>query len=326
MKNSMKAIIYHKYGTVEALKLENIKIPQPKSDEVLIKVHAASINNWDWDLLRGKPLLTRLEGLFSPKYPVLGADVAGVVEKVGPSVHKFKVGDEVFGDLSGSNWGGYAEYTCANENAIVHKPGFISFEQAASLPQAACMAYQSFDGSKEIQPGDKVLINGAGGGVGTFAIQIAKDLGADITCVDRGDKFELMKSLGADHVIDFTKEDFTSNGVKYDFILDVIAHHPIKDYQRALSASGQYVMIGGLIRRILQLFLFKKRLTKNTDQTMDLLLAKPNYKLEEILELVKDDKITPVIDQVLSLEETYKAFEHIGSGNTLGKTIIKLVY
>ncbi|MCH8089835.1 MAG: NAD(P)-dependent alcohol dehydrogenase, partial [Chloroflexi bacterium] len=250
----MKAIVYHKYGLPDVLGFEEVEKPTPRDDEVLVKVHAASINSWDWDLLRGRPVV-RMWGLFKPKYTIPGSDIAGRVEAVGRKVKQFQPGDEVYGDLSGCGWGGFAEYVCGRENALALKSTSMTFEEAAAVPQAGLLALQGLRDKIEIRPGHKVLMNGAGGGVGTFAIQIAKNLGAEVTGVDSARKFDMIRSLGADHVIDFAIEDFTKNGQQYDLILDVVASRSMFDYKRALSPHGTYVMIGGSGARILQVML-----------------------------------------------------------------------
>lgn len=216
----MKAAVYTKYGPPEVLRIEDIPQPQPAANEVLIKVFAASVNSWDYERLTGQPFLYKmLSGFSKPRQTILGADVAGRVESVGPGVTKFAPGDEVFGDLSTGNWGAFAEFVCADEKPLTHKPQNISFEQAAALPQAAVMALQAVRDYGQTLPGKHVLINGAGGGVGSFAIQIAKYFGANVTAVDSTAKLELMRTLGADQVIDYTKEDFTRTGNQYDVVL-----------------------------------------------------------------------------------------------------------
>lgn len=240
----MKAVVYTKYGPPDVLELKEIEKPIPKDDEVLIKVHGASVNSWDWDLLRGTPFLNRLFfGLLKPKYKILGADIAGRVEVVGRNVKQFLPGDEVFGDLCECGWGGFAEYVCARENALALKPASMTFEEVAAVPQAAVMALQGLRDQGQIQPGQKVLINGAGGGVGTFAVQIAKSFGAEVTGVDSTSKLDMMRSIGADQVIDYTQEDFTQNGQRYDLILDAAAYRSIFDYKRALSPKGIFVVV-----------------------------------------------------------------------------------
>jgi len=242
----MKAIVYSRYGPPDVLELKEIARPTPKENEVLVKVLAASVNSWDWDLLRGTPFANRLMfGIVKPKIGILGCDIAGQVEAVGRNVKQFQPGDEVFGDISGCGWGGFAEYVCARENVLALKLASMTFEEAAAVPQAAVLALQGLRDKGKIQPGQKVLINGAGGGAGTFGVQIAKSFGAEVTGVDSASKLDMLRSIGADHVIDYTQEDFTKNGQVYDLILDVVTHRSIFDYKRALSPMGIYVMLGG---------------------------------------------------------------------------------
>ncbi|HEX6171081.1 MAG TPA: NAD(P)-dependent alcohol dehydrogenase, partial [Chitinophagaceae bacterium] len=241
MKNSMKAVVYHHYGSPEMLHVEEIQKPVPGRDEVLVKVHAVSVNDWDLGLLRGKPLVNRLLfGLFKPRRKILGSDIAGTIEMVGSNVKQWKVGDEVFGDLSG-RWGGFAEYAVAPAAALMLKPPGMNFEQAAAVPQAALLALQGLRNKMTVQKGHHVLINGGGGGAGTFAIQMAKSVGATVTAVDSASKLETMLSVGADHVIDYKSEDFTKNGQQYDLILDLAAYHSIFDYKKSLTPNGRYI-------------------------------------------------------------------------------------
>ena len=234
----MKAIVFHKYRSLESLELIEVENPSPKDNEVLVKVHATSINSWDADILKGIPFVNRMDfGLIKPKNKIIGCDIAGQVEKVGREVKQLKVGDEIFGDISGCDMGGFAEYVCAPENILALKPDGMSFEEAASVPHTGVLALQGLRDKGHIQQGHKVLINGAGGGSGTFAVQIAKLYGAEVTCVDTKRKFEMLHSLGADHLIDYTQEDFTKNGQVYDLILDVVTYRSIFDYKRALSPS-----------------------------------------------------------------------------------------
>jgi NADPH:quinone reductase-like Zn-dependent oxidoreductase len=250
----MNAIVYEKYGPPDVLELREVEKPIPKDNEVLVEVHAASVNDWDWGLLRGKPLMNRLvvSGLLKPKIKILGGDIAGRVEAVGRNVSRFEPGDEVFGDLSGCGFGGFAEYVCARESALALKSSSMTFEKAAAIPQAAVLALQGLRDKGEIQPEQKVLINGAGGGAGTFAVQIAKSFGAEVTGVDSTRKLDIMRSIGADHVIDYTQEDFTKTGLRYDWILDFAGYHSIIDYNRALNPRGIDVMVGGSAATFLQ--------------------------------------------------------------------------
>ncbi|MES2731924.1 MAG: NAD(P)-dependent alcohol dehydrogenase [Bacteroidota bacterium] len=324
----MKAIVYHTYGSPDVLQLEEIEKPLPKDDEVLIKVYAASVNSWDWDLVRGKPYVYRLLfGLLKPKYKIIGSDIAGRVEAVGRNIQQFRPGDEVFGDISGSGFGAFAEYVCAPENALALKPACMTFEQAAAIPQAAVLALQ---GLGHIQPGQKVLINGAGGGVGTFAIQMAKSFGAEVTGVDSTEKLDLMRLLGADHVIDYTKEDFiarqvANKGQGYDLILDMVSYRSLFDYKLALSPQGIYVMIGGTIPVILQAAFLGSFISMTGTKKMGLLMHKPNTKdLNLITALFEAGKVLPIIDRCYTLSEVAEAVRYLGEGHTKGKVVIVL--
>ncbi|MGB2826828.1 MAG: NAD(P)-dependent alcohol dehydrogenase, partial [Dehalococcoidales bacterium] len=281
----MKAIVYERYGSPDVLELKEVEKPILKDNEVLVKVHAASVNDWDWGLLRGTPFVNRLLfGLLKP-HKILGGDIAGRVEGVGRNVKQLQPGDEVFGDLSGCGFGGFAEYVCARENALVLKPASMTFEEAAAVPQAAILALRGLRDKGQIQPGQKVLINGAGGGAGTFAVQIAKSSGAEVTGVDSTRKLDIMRSIGADHVIDYTQEDFTKNGQRYDWILDFAAYHSIFDYKRALSPRGIYVMVGGSSARIFQVMFLGPLISMTTSKKMGVLMHKPNKDLAFMKEL-----------------------------------------
>lgn len=319
----MKAIVYHKYGTPKVLHQEEIKIPKPKPNEVLVKVHAVSVNSWDWDLLRGKPFLARLGGLFKPKYKILGADIAGKVEAIGSEVSQISVGDEVFGDISWCGWGGFAEYVSVNEQALTLKPPIMTFEEAAAIPQAGVLALQGLRKKGQIQEGIKILINGAGGGVGTFALQIAKQYGAEITCVDNRKKLDTLKSLGADHVIDYKEEDFTKNGQLYDLILDVVGSRSIFDYKRVLNPNGKYVMIGGPVYRILQILLLGPLIYKAEKKKMTILVHRPNKEDQNFLkDLFLEGKLVPVIDRRYYLSQASEAIRYLGEGHAKGKVVV----
>lgn len=322
----MKAIVYEKYGAPDVLELKEVTEPAPADNEVLIKVHAASVNSWDWDLLRGS-LLARLAGggLFRPKHSILGGDIAGRVEAVGANASRFRPGDEVFGDRSGRGWGGFAEYVCADENVWALKAAGMSFEQAAAIPQAGLIALQGLRDKKRIQSGDKVLINGAGGGVGTFAVQIAKLFGAEVTGVDHAEKLELVHSLGADHVIDYTQQDFTRNGEHYDFILDVVARRSISDYARALTPTGMAVMVGGVMTAILEFAVLGPLISKRGKKEFRILAWRPNTSdLEHMKELFEAGDVVPVIDRCYPLSETAEALRHLGDGHAKGKVVITI--
>ncbi|KAA3618731.1 MAG: NAD(P)-dependent alcohol dehydrogenase [Calditrichaeota bacterium] len=319
----MQAVIYSEYGTPDVLQLKDVDKPTPKDNEVLIKVHAASLNASDLEALKGSPVYIRMWGLFKPKYKILGSDIAGQVEAVGKNVVHFQPGDAVFGDILGS-WGGFAEHVCAPENALTRKPESVTFEQAAAIPQAATVALQGLRDKGKIQPGQKVLINGAGGGAGSFALQFAKIFGAHVTGVDNTTKLKMMRTLGADKVIDYTQEDFTQNGESYDLILDFVASHSIFDYKRALSPGGKYVMVGGFMRHIFQTLITGSLISLTGSKKMGILAAKPNNDMPYILELIESGKLTPVIEKVYPLRETPAAFRHLDSGKAQGKLVISL--
>src|SRR3989440_3484975 len=322
----MKAIVYTHYGSPDVLQLEEVAKPAPKDDEVLIKVYAAAANAADWHLLRGKPFLVRLVigGLLKPKHHILGADVAGRVEAVGKNVTQFQPDDEVFGNLSEGGWGGFAEYVCAREDALVLKPANVTFEEVAAVPTAALTALQALRDKGQIQPGQKVLIHGASGGVGMFAVQIAKSFGAEVTGVCSTRNVDMVRSIGADHVIDYTQEDFTKNGQRYDFIFAVNGYHSIFDYKRALSPKGVYVMIGGSNAHLFQAMLLGPWISMTGRQKMGSMgVAKPNQKdLVFMKELLEAGKVTPVIDRRYPLGETAEAIRYLEAGHAKGKVVI----
>jgi NADPH:quinone reductase-like Zn-dependent oxidoreductase len=321
----MKAIVYTKYGPPEVLHLKEVEKPVPKTNEVLIKVLAASLNAFDWHLHRADPFLVRLmgEGLLKPKNQRLGADVAGRIELVGKSVTLFKPGDEVFGDLAGHGRGGFAEYVCAPENALAPKPVGITFEEAAAVPMAGITALQGLRDKGEIQPGQKVLINGASGGVGTFAVQIAKSFGAEVTAVCSTRKMDMVRSLGADHVIDYTREDFTSNNQRYDLIFAANGYHPISAYKRALSSQGKYVMAGGSLPQMFQALLLGPWISMVGRKKMGAVTAKSNPKDLIILkELIESGEVKPIIDRCYPLREVPEAFRYLKDGHAVGKIVI----
>jgi len=322
----MKAVVYERYGSPDVLGIKDIDKPAPKDNEVLIKIHAASINSWDLDMLTGRPLEYRLmSGLLRPKKTrILGCDIAGRIEAVGKDVTQFHLNDDVFGDLCEGTWGGFAEYVCASENELTPKPAGMTFEEAAATPQAGLLALQGLCDKRQIKPGQKILINGAAGGVGTFAIQMAKSFGAEVTGVDSTGKLDMMSSLGADHVIDYTKEDFTKNGQRYDLILDVKTNRSVFDYVRALSPDGLYVTVGGKSSRILQLVLFGPLISMVCSKRLTLIMHKPNKNLNIINELYESGKVRPVIDRCFPLNETPEAFRYFGEGHFKGKIVITL--
>lgn len=320
----MKAITFARYGTADALELREIDKPIPGDDEVLIRVHAVAINDWDWQALQGIPSANRLAfGLLKPRpgKQILGSDVAGRVEAVGDKATRFRPGDEVFGDLSG-RWGGFAEYVCAREDALTLKPAGMTFEQAAAIPQAAALAMQGLIDQGHLQPEQRLLINGAGGGVGTFGIQIAKTYGVEATGVDSGEKLEMLRSLGFDHVIDYRQSDFTKSEQRYDLILDVKTDRPLSHYLRVLAPGGAYVTVGGAGRRILQALVLGSLISRLRKKKVRLVMLKTNKDLDYITELFETGRLKPVIDGHYTLEQTSEAIRYFGEGKHKGKVVI----
>lgn len=323
--NKMKAIVSTKYGQPDVMEFKEIEKPAPKDNEVLVKVHASSVNAADWHMLTADIFLIRLMGMgfFKPKYTILGADIAGRVESVGQNVRQFKPGDEVYGDLANFGWGGLAEYVSVPEGALDIKPTNLSFDEAAAIPLAAITALQGLRDIGKIQADQKVLISGASGGVGTFAVQIAKSFGAEVTAVCSSRNMEMASSIGADWVIDYTKEDFTRNGKKYDIIIAANGYHPILDYKRALSPTGIYVMTGGAGAQMFQAMAFGPLLSKKDGRQMRSLSMKAKQKdLVYIKELVEAGKVSPVIERRYSLSEAPDAFRYFGKGHARGKVVI----
>jgi NADPH:quinone reductase-like Zn-dependent oxidoreductase len=318
----MKAIVYTKYGPPEVLQLKEVAKPIPKDDEVLIKVQAVSVNRSDWEGLRGKPLYARIGGLLKPRRQILGSDVAGRVEMAGRDVRRFQPGDEVFGDIL-PRLGGFAEYVRARESALALKPASMTFEEAAAIPQAAVIALQGIRDKGRVQPGQKVLVNGAGGGAGTFAVQLAKLYGAEVTGVDNTGKLNFMRSLGADHVIDYTREDFTRDGKQYDLIFDVVAHRSIFAYKRALRSNGSYFLAGGSVATILQILLLGAWIRATTGKRIRILAVQPNTEdVDYMKELIEAGKVTLVIDKTYPLSEVPEAIGYVGEGDARGKVVI----
>ena len=319
----MKAIVHTNYGSPDVLQFTEVENPRPQDHQLLIKVHAASVNTLDL-ALRG-PLLARIitGGLLKPKDQRLGVDLAGRVEAVGSNVTQFQPGDEVFG----RGLGAFAEYACAREDAVVLKPTTMTFEAAAAAPVAALTALQGLRDKGNIQPGQKVLIQGASGGVGTFAVQIAKSFGAEVTAVCSARNVDMVRSMGADQVIDYTQEDFTRNGQQYDLILAVNGYHPIFAYRRALRPTGRYVMVGAskahLYQALLQVMLLGPVMSRTGRQKMRFFITKPNQEdLVFVKELLEAGKVVPVIDRRYPLSETAEALRYLEEGHARGKVVI----
>jgi NADPH:quinone reductase-like Zn-dependent oxidoreductase len=319
----MKAVVYERYGTPDVLRLADVEQPVPKDSEVLLRVHAVSVNGSDWETLRGKPLYARAGGLQRPRRRTLGSDIAGRVEMVGRTVTRFQRGDEVFGDNL-QHMGGFAEYACAPEQALIAKPAGLTFEQAATIPQSGVIALQGIRDKGRVRPGDRVLINGAGGGAGMFAVQLAKLHGAEVTGVDNTAKLEFVRSLGADYVVDHTREDFTRNSRQYDLILDVAAHRSVFDVRRALAPTGRYLYVGGSVGTLFQVLVVGP-LIGTAGRRIRLLAVRPNLgDLAAVTEMCETGKILPVIDRLYPLSEVPDALRYLGEGRARGKLVITI--
>ena len=323
----MKAFVCTQYGPPDVLQLKEVAKPSPSDDEVLVNVRAVSVNAWDWHLLTADIALVRLMGggLLKPKHTILGADIAGQVEAVGRNVTQFHPGDEVFGDISAQVNGGFAEYTCAREAELALKPANLTFEQAAAVPMAALTALQGLRDKGRVQPGQKVLVQGASGGVGTFAVQLAQHFGAEVTAVCSTRNMDTARSLGADYVIDYTRDDFTHSGQTYDLILAVNGYHPISAYRRALTPKGVYVMVGGSPAQIFQATLLGPWMTRSGGRQMRIVTGKPNQPdLLMLKALIEGGKLMPVIDRCYPLSEAPEALRYLGAGHARGKVVISV--
>jgi NADPH:quinone reductase-like Zn-dependent oxidoreductase len=323
----MKAIVQTEYGSPDVLSLQEVDKPVVSDRGVLVQVRATSVNAGDWHLMRGDPFLSRLifGGILKPKIKTLGMDIAGVVEAIGKDVTQFQVGDEVFGDLSECGFGAFAEYACATEAALSLKPTNISFEQVATVPAAALTALQGLRDCGRIKSGQKVSINGASGGVGSFAVQIAKALGAEVTAVCSTNKMEMLRSIGADNIIDYTQTDITKNGQQYDLIIDAAAYRSVFDYAPILKPDGTYVLIGGSISRLFQVLLFGSIISRIMRRKVKCLTAKPNRSdLVLLKDLIEAGKVVPFIDRTYNLSEVPTAIRHIEQRQVRGKVAISI--
>jgi NADPH:quinone reductase-like Zn-dependent oxidoreductase len=309
------------------MRMEEVEKPVPGDDEVLVRIHAVSVNFADWHLLTGTPILARTAfGPFGPKNTILGTDVAGTVISTGSGVTAFKPGERVFGDLGTQRLGGFAEYVCALQNVIAPMPLNVSFSKAAALPMASITALQALRDGGKVKPGQKVLIHGAAGGVGTYAVQIAKHMGADVTAVCGTRNIDMVRSLGADRIIDYTKEDFTADGPQYDVILGINGNRSINDYRKALAPGGTYLMVGGSDRQIFQAMLLGGILTGKNGQKLGIFPAKNSRDdLLVIKDLVETGKIKPMIDRQFTLEQTPEAMRIIGTGHARAKLVINVI-
>jgi NADPH:quinone reductase-like Zn-dependent oxidoreductase len=319
----MKAIVCTEYGPPDLLKLKEVEKPTPGDDQVLVQVHAASVTYSILMLVRGEPFVGRLMGmgLLKPKDRIPGADIAGRVEAVGRNVTRFQPGDEVYGDLSNNGRGGFAEYVCAPESTLARRPANVSFAEAAAVPEAALVALQALQ-KGGVRPGQKVLIVGASGGIGTFAVQIAKHFGAEVTGVCSARNVELVRSLGADHVVDYTREDFVTAGQHYDLIVATAGYRSILDYRRALSPQGIYVSTGGAMAQTFQALLLGPFLSMAGDKKLGAMLVEPNKDLDFLTELIEAGKLKPVVDRQYPLSEAAQALGYYAGGHARGKVVL----
>ena len=318
----MKAVVYTRYGPPDVLRFTDVDKPSPRDNEVLVKVHAVSLNGSDWETLQGKPLYSRIAGLFRPRHHILGSDIAGRVEAVGRNTTLFRPGDDVFADIL-SSMGGFAEYVCVPENALARMPAWMSYEDAAALPQAGAIALQGIRDKGQVQPGQKVLINGAGGGSGMYAVQLAKLQGAEVTGVDNAEKLDFMRSLGADHVIDYTREDFTKNGRSYELILDLAANRSARAYKGSLMRAGRYLYVGGSVATLLQVLLVGPLIGRAERKKIGILAVRLGAQhLAPLVELCQAGKITTVIDRRYRLSEVPEALRYLGEGHANGKVVV----
>ncbi len=318
----MRAIVCHRYDDPEKLQIRDIPVPEPGKDEVLVKIHATAINDYDWAQVRGKPFSYRLLfGIRRPKHPVPGMELSGTVEGLGDKVTSFKLGDQVYGDISAYGMGTFAEYISINHKALTLKPPNMPFESAAALPHAAMLATQGLIDIGKIADGMKILINGAGGGVGTLGLQLARLYDTEVTGVDTGEKLNMMRSLGFDHVIDYKSTDFTLQGKRYHLILDAKTNRPPTAYAKALFEDGRYVTVGGELNRLLQLLVYRAM----GNRRFHLVALNPNKDLDLINKYFEEGKIKPIIDGPYQFQEIPKLIRYFGEGRHQGKVVIKLI-
>ena len=325
LTNMMKAVVLNSYGTPESLKVKNVSQPVPQGREILIKIHAAAVNDYDWAFVRGEPYIYRLLfGIFKPKFPIPGMEISGTVEALGEEATAWEVGDEVYGDISEFGFGGFAEYICIDERAVVRKPEKMSFVEAASIAHASLLALQGLRDVAGMQDGQRILINGAGGGVGTFGLQLAKQYQVEVTGVDTGDKLQTMREMGFDHIIDYKREDFTTNGQKYDVILDAKTNRSPFAYARSLQPGGVYATVGGTVPRLLQALIWRSWIGRFQNKRMRIVALRANQGLDYINELFEAGRIQCVIDGPYPLEEVPRLIRYFGEGKHTGKIIISL--
>jgi NADPH:quinone reductase-like Zn-dependent oxidoreductase len=322
----MKAIIATRYGSPQKhLKLKEVPKPTPRDNEILVRIRAASVNAADVEIIRGAWSM-RMQNPLRPRHKIPGSDIAGVVETVGKNVTKFHPGEEVFGDMFMAGFGAFAEYKCAPEKELIPIPSRMNFGEASCYPQSGLIALQGLRNKHPVTPGQRVLINGAGGGMGTFAVQIAKYFRAEVTAVDHTSKLDMLRSIGADHVMDYTKEDYTNTGKTYDLILDVVARRSVKDYARALSDDGNFVIVGGSRATIFKVLFLGGFATKDTNKKMDLndWHSDKNEDMKFLIGLFEKGKVKPVIDKCYSLSEVPEAYRYLEEGHVKGKLVITM--
>lgn len=322
MGEMMKAVVYDKYGPPEVLRYCEVERPHAGEDEVLVRVKAVSLNQSDWEILRGTPAYSRIFGILRPRFPILGSDITGVVEAVGARVTQFSPGDEVYGDAMGS-FGGFAEYAVVKAKVLLKKPPALSFEEAATVPQAGIIALQGLRYRGGVKPGDHVLINGGGGGSGMFAIQLAKQLGARVTGVDNERKQEHMRALGADHVLDYGQVDFANGPERYDHVLDLVGTRSAFTHRRALRPGGRYALVGGAMGAFLSTLFWGPLLGPLSGRKMGILVAEANEAdLVTIVQKIVEKRLRVIIDKVFPLQETREALRYLGEGKALGKVLV----
>ena len=322
----MKAILLKEYGLPNVLEIGEVAKPVPNEKEVLVRIHSASINDWDWGLVRGKPFVIRLiYGLKKPTIAIPGVDVSGKIEAVGGKVSSFHIGDEIYCDLSECGFGGFAEYVCVPEKTLSKKPSNVSHNEACALPHAGLLALQGLVEKGKVKSGQTVLINGAGGGVGTLGIQILKSYGVKVTGVDSEEKLDLMKSLGFDSVIDYKKADFTDTGEKYDLILDTKSYKSVFKVARSLKKNGTYITVGGSMVRLFEIVLFGSLLSLFTGKKLSVLNLKPNKGLDQISKLVEKGQIRPIIYGPYGFDKIPEMIQYFGEGKHLGKIVVEIV-
>jgi NADPH:quinone reductase-like Zn-dependent oxidoreductase len=321
----MKAFAQNGYGAAEVYELVDVSVPVPSADEVLVKVVATAVNDWEWGMLRAPWMVRLFIGLRRPrgKFHVMGCDIAGRVESVGRNVSSFSPGDEVYGDLSGYRFGGFAEYVCVSASQLHRKPTAVSFEQAAAIPHAAELALQAMQSAKELRAGQQVLVNGAGGGVGTLAIQLLKRQGLEVTGVDRAEKLGRLRELGYDHVVEWPEEDFTRRGRQFDLIIDVKTSFPAWAYLRALKSRGLYATVGG--DKVFLFMLLAPLINLFSRKRLKAVMLKPNRNLAEISELVGSGALEPVIDHIFAFADLRQALTRFRDGKHEGKIVIRML-